>query len=77
VTSVQTIIIFGEFGKMCTDVVYICAPGMGTETGGESPLGALMEGTPSRSGKGAFDKGVNTEVFLEGEGAARWRPVEA
>ncbi len=53
------------------------APGMGVEIGGESPLGTLAEGTPSRRGKGASEQDVSTRVHLEGDGAARWRPVEA
>jgi hypothetical protein len=34
---------------------------MGAEIGGESPLGALTEGTPSRRGKGAFEEGWQGE----------------
>ena len=56
--------------------VILCAR-HGRGIGGESPLGTPMEGTRHRRGKGAFDKGVNTEVFLVGEGAVRWRLVEA
>ena len=32
---------------------------------------------PQAGGKGAFEKGVAKEKSMEGEGAARWRLVEA
>lgn len=35
---------------------------MGVETGGESPLGTLTEGTSSRRGKGAFEEGRQGEL---------------